>query len=299
MDDAGWLETYRGTVYCWELDHNDHLTVAYYFSRIADAGYAFLEALNLGPSYTEREQRACVTVDCYVRYMQELRAGDLMHMMTGVVRVDPAGFLLGHKLFNSETGEVCTTIEQQIRHVDADRRTPVPLAPLQQQGAETRRIAWDGPARERRPQPRALDAFRDAARDTIKPSDLDVLGQVALSSYVHRFSAANGHALAAFGMTPGYLRAERRGFSTFEFQLAFTGTLRAGDPIAVRSALVHVGSSSIRIFHVLTNDRTGERVARLEQFGVHLDRDARRAVPLPDALHDKALAMLVPTSARA
>ena len=33
-----WLETYRGTVFRWEVDHNDHFTVAYYFARIADAG---------------------------------------------------------------------------------------------------------------------------------------------------------------------------------------------------------------------------------------------------------------------
>src|SRR4029077_18686964 len=34
---ADWLETYRGIVYRWEVDPNDHLTVAYYFARIADA----------------------------------------------------------------------------------------------------------------------------------------------------------------------------------------------------------------------------------------------------------------------
>jgi acyl-CoA thioesterase FadM len=296
MDGAGGLETYRGTVYCWELDGNEHLTVAYYFSRIADAGLAFLEAIGLGPSYTGREQRALVTADCYVRYTRELRAGDIAHMTTGVIRVEAAGLLLGHELVDSETGEVCTTIEQQLRHVDADGRTPVPLAPLQQQAAETRRVVWNGPPRERRPQPRALDGFRDSARDTVKPNELDVLGQLALSSYIHRFSAANGHALAALGITPGYLRRERRGFSTFEFQLAFTGMLRPGDPVAVRSALVHLGTSSLRLFHVMSNERTGERVARLEQFGVHLDLDARRPAAVPDAVREAARAMLVATA---
>jgi acyl-CoA thioesterase FadM len=42
----------------------------------------------------------------------------------------------------------------------------------------------------------------------------------------------------------------------------------------------------------MTNEKTGERVATLEQFGVHLDLDARRPAPLPDALRDKARAML-------
>ena len=33
----GWIETYRGTVYRWELDNVDHFTVAFYFQRFADA----------------------------------------------------------------------------------------------------------------------------------------------------------------------------------------------------------------------------------------------------------------------
>ena len=111
--------------------------------------------------------------------------------------------------------------------------------------------------------------------------------------YVHRFSAANGHATAVFGMTPGYMRTERRGFSTFEFQLEFLGALRPGDPVRVRSALLHVGNSSMRLFHVMTNERTGERVATLEQLGVHLDMDARRPTPLPDAIREKAKVILV------
>ena len=40
-----WLETYRGTVFRWEVDHNDHFTVAYYFARVADAGLGLLAAL--------------------------------------------------------------------------------------------------------------------------------------------------------------------------------------------------------------------------------------------------------------
>ena len=69
--------------------------------------------------------------------------------------------------------------------------------------------------------------------------------------------------------------------------------VRPGDPVRVRSALVHVGNSSMRLFHVMTNERTDERVATLEQLGVHLDMDARRPTPLPDAIRDRAKAILV------
>src|SRR5207248_1230411 len=142
------------------------------------------------------------------------------------------------------------------------------------------------------PPPTSDRGFIDSTRDAIKPAEADALGDAALAAYIHRFSAANAHVLAAFGMTPEYCRRENRGLSTFEFRLRFLGSLRVGDLLLVRSALVHVGSSSMRIFHRLTNARTGALVATLEQSGVHLDLGARRPSPLPPPLRERALAMV-------
>jgi len=51
-----------------------------------------------------------------------------------------------------------------------------------------------------------------------------------------------------------------------------------------------------QLFHRMPNARTGGEIATLEQSGVHLHREARRSVPLPDALRSKAVAMLAPTA---
>jgi acyl-CoA thioesterase FadM len=155
-------------------------------------------------------------------------------------------------------------------------------------------VAWDGPARETRPRPPGVDGFRGALRDTVKPWEIDVMGQSSLSHHVHRFSAANAQFIAALGMTPSYQRDQHRGFSTFEFQFEQSGALEPGDSVCVRTGLLHVGSSSMRVLHRMFNDATGQQVASLEQFGVHLDMDARRPAPLPDALREKARALLVP-----
>ena len=274
-----WLETYRGTVVRWEVDHNDHFTVAYYFARIGDAAAGLLAAIGLGPS-------AARTADCFVRYRRELRVGDIMHLDSGVIALEPDALVLGHKIFDSGEGVLCTTVEQRVR-------LATPLAPDARGGAERRRVAWDGPARERHLWPAGLAGFRDSARDIVKPAELDLAGEAALSHYIHRFSAANGHAIAAFGMTPAYMRAEGRGFSTFEFQLELRGTLRVGDAVQVRSAVGHVGSSSLRLLHVMTRDPDQEVVATLEQSGVHFDQAARRPIPLPDPLRERARALLV------
>jgi acyl-CoA thioesterase FadM len=270
-----WMETYRGTVFRWEVDANDHLTVAYYLSRFGDAAVNVLAALGVG---------GATTVDCYIRYSRELRVGDLLHVETAVIGVDSDSLVLGHKLLESTERALCTTVEHRLRAT---------LTTEQRRLAEARRAPWDGPPRERRPRPHSLDGFLPSARDAAKPAEVDGSGRLLPSAVIHRFSAANGHVIAAFGLTPRYMREANRGFSTFEFQLGFEGPAQVGDPIAVRSALTHVGNSSMRIVHVMLNERSGERVATLEQSGVHLDLDARRPVPLPDGLRQAARSLLV------
>jgi acyl-CoA thioesterase FadM len=105
-----WIETYRGAVHRWEVDNVDHFTVAYYFQRFADASLALLDALGLGPEYIARSGRGCVPAASYVRYMKELRAGDILHIASGVIGVDAGGVAIGHKLFDTGSGALCATV---------------------------------------------------------------------------------------------------------------------------------------------------------------------------------------------
>jgi acyl-CoA thioesterase FadM len=290
-----WLETYRGTVYRWEVDNVDHFTVAYYFARFEDAALGALQAIGLDPVSLAATARSCVTRACHVRYLRELRVGDILHIRSGVIELGDAGLGLGHQVFDSGDGTLCTSVEQRLILTGNGSGTGVALTAAQRAAAESLRVEWEpAPAAAPAPLGAGADAlFMDSARDTIKPWEVDLLGYAAPPAYVHRFSAANGHLLAGFGMTPAYMRAETRGFSTFEFRLDFAGAVRAGDLVLVRSALLHVGNSSMRIVHRMTNVRTGEAVATLEQAGVHLDMKARRPAPLPDGFRERARSMLV------
>lgn len=293
MDEAPWVDTYRGTVFPWETDIVEHLTVAYYFERFADATLTLLDGLGLGAGYMRTERRGCVTVDCYVRYAHELRVGDILHISSAVIGVDETGLRLGHRVVNSDTGVLCATMEQRTLHVGLGGREPAALPAGARRAAEARQAAWDGPARETRWQPEGTEGFVESARDTVKPWEIDVFGQSAFPFYIHRFSAGGIQTFAAFGMTPAYMREQRRGMSTFEFQLEFRGELHAGDPVRVRTGLLHLGNSSIRVLHRMFNARTGALVASLDQFGVHLDVDARRPTPFPDALRERGRRILI------
>ncbi len=291
-----WIDSCRGSVAAWEVDHVGHFTVAYYHQRIEDAGFAALETLGLGPDYSRSRRRGCITTACDVRYLHELRGGDIFHVRTGVLAIEETALVFGHTLFESASGALCTTVEQRVVHADLGTDKPLALEAAQRRAAEAHRVDWQEPRPERRPRPRGEAGFVEGSLDTVKPSEMNVLGRGALSHYIHRFSASGGHLMAAFGMTPAYMRAEQRGLSTFEFQLSVTAPLCVGDLVRVESALVHVGNSSLRLFHRMSNAHRGGEIATLEQSGVHLDREARRSVPLPDALRSKAVAMLAPTA---
>ncbi len=287
---SAWLETYRGAVYRWEVDHNDHLTVAYYFARLGDATLALLDALRLP---TEGDGRLWITADCYVRYARELRVGDIMHIASAPIAIEGDGLVAGHKLVNTGRDEVVTTFEHRLRLVGPDG-APASLSAADRQRLEGDRAAWDGPARERRARPKRSDGLRETSRDTIRPWEAGGSVPGALAAYVHRFSGANSHVLAAFGVTPDYMRDQHRGFSTFEFQFAAARALRPGTRVVVRSGLTHVGTSSLRLFHIMSDAQTGDELATLHQGGVHFDQDARRPAPLPAELASRARALLVP-----
>ena len=294
MNEMSWLETYRGTVYRWEVDNVDHFTVAFYFARLEDARDALLHAVGLDAEAVAASGAACVTVECYVRYLRELRVGDILHIRTGVVGLEDEGLRLVHEVIDSGDDTTCTIVEERVALVDRKSRTPRALTAAQRSAASARRVELPTAADKRSApaRPTGHEQFIDSARDAIKPTEVDLLGEATLSGYIHRFTAANAHVLAAFGLTPEYCRREHRGFSTFEFDLRVPGVLRAGDLLIVRSALVHVGNSSMRILHRVTNARTGALAATLEQAGVNLDLDARRPSPLPPPLRERALAML-------
>jgi acyl-CoA thioesterase FadM len=157
-----------------------------------------------------------------------------------------------------------------------------------------RLAAWEGPAAEARPEPKGSAGFVPTARGRAKPADLDAAGRFSLTAIVHRFTDACIQAGAAVGMTAEWLHANRRGFSTFELALRIAGELRVNEPYLIETGIAHLGNSSLRFVHRMTNPETGIEIASLGQYGVNLDLDARRPAKLPDDLRDRAAALVVP-----
>jgi acyl-CoA thioesterase FadM len=68
-----------------------------------------------------------------------------------------------------------------------------------------------------------------------------------------------------------------------------------GEPYLIETGIAHLGNSSIRFLHRMSDPRDGAEFARLGQFGVQLDLNARRPAPLPPELRERAARLLLPT----
>jgi acyl-CoA thioesterase FadM len=279
---AAWTETCRSVVSPWECDVTEHFTIAYYFDRLADAAITTAENLGL------RDLASLALRRFDVRFVRELRAGASFHILSAPIALDQNSVRFGHQVIDSADGEVTAWAEETLDNAAA------PLPRNLCQTIEGCLRGWPGPAVERRPEPITIEQFIPTVRDRIKPMDLDSGGRLALSAFVHRFTAGSIQALAAIGATSSYMKTERRGYSTFELALRVTASPRSGSPVLVQTGIVHLGNSSIRFLHRMCDPATGAEYARLGQFGVQLDLDTRRPAALPEHLRAAAARLVVP-----
>ncbi len=279
-----WTETFRGTVAPWECDVTEHFTVAYYFDRLEEAEANLAEVLGVG----DLSRRPDLVRRRDLRFARELRAGAGFHVESAPLAVDANNDLrLGHRFVDSSNGEVVTWIDA---HWDL---STAPLASDQRGAIEQSLGTWNGPATERRPEPVATAGFFPSARGRVKPGDLNAAGFFSLCAMVHRFSSSSGQVGGAIGMDAAYMQRHRRGFSTFELGLRTSGALPLDAPYLVETGIGHLGNSSLRMIHRMTDPRDGTEIARLSQFGVNLDLDARRPARWPEEVRARAAAMVV------
>jgi acyl-CoA thioesterase FadM len=276
------METWRGIVAPWECDLTEHFTIAYYFDRLADAASAMASSLSL----TEASRSAGRRFD--VRFVRELRAGASFHIVSAPIALGEGHVRVGHQIVDSADGTTTAWVEETLA-IGA-----LLLTREARDAVNGRLLPFPGPPVESRPQPSTTEGFITTVRDRVKPLDLDPDGSLALAAFVHRFTAACVQALAAIGATADYLHTERRGYSTFELALRITRSPQLGSAVLVETGIMHLGNSSIRFLHRMTDPTDGGELALLSQFGVQLDLDTRRPAPLPEPLRSAATRLVFP-----
>lgn len=270
------IETIRSVVNTWDCDAVEHFTTAAYFKKLSSSSLRMLKLLGIALD----DPVIPWTEMCRARFLNELRVGDVYHMRAGVVEMEADFVVLGHQLFNSESGELCTTFLQKL------------TGGVNHDGSGLR-IEWDDREPSRKPDRDRASLWLPSSASIVRPDEVDWAGRFDLGALINQLSAANIQAQTAIGMSPSYMRCNRKGYSTAEYQLQiFAMPPGAGVQMESKSAVVQLGRTSIWFVHELYDSENKKLFARLAQLGVHLDLDSRRPSPLPEAIRERALAGL-------
>lgn len=130
-------------------------------------------------------------------------------------------------------------------------------------------------------------------RGVVYPWHCDHIGHMNVMWYVGKFDEGTWHLLASVGLTPMYLREQKRGMVAVNQNLTYKRELRAGDLVTVRSGVLEMKEKSIRFLHEMRNEETGEVAAIAVYTGVHTDSESRRACPFPSEIMERGQAMIV------
>ena len=129
-------------------------------------------------------------------------------------------------------------------------------------------------------------------RGVVKAEHCDHMGHMNVMWYVGKFDEASWQMFAAMGLTRSRMQKEKRGVAGVEQRIEYKRELRAGDVITVRSAVNEVKEKVVRLTHVMTNDDTGEVAAIMHLVAVYFDTEARKSLPLPAELRERASRMI-------
>ena len=121
-------------------------------------------------------------------------------------------------------------------------------------------------------------------RGTVYPWHCDHMQHMNVMWYAGKFDEATWHLLSLMGLTPSALREHHRGMVAVEQHITYKRELVSGDIISIRSGVLEIKEKSVRFFHEMRNDETGEVAAVTLLTGVYIDAQARRACRFPEAV---------------
>ncbi len=127
---------------------------------------------------------------------------------------------------------------------------------------------------------------------SVYPWHCDEMGHMNVMWYVGKFDEATRHFFNAIGITPAFVRANKRGMAAVEQTIHYKRELLAGDIVTVHSALLEIKDKVIRFRHEMRKADTGEVAAATTLTAVHLDTVARRACAFPASVREKGATLL-------
>jgi acyl-CoA thioester hydrolase len=129
-------------------------------------------------------------------------------------------------------------------------------------------------------------------RGVVYPWQCDHMGHMNVMWYAGKFDEATWQFFPMLGITPSYVREQKRGMAALEQKTTYRRELRAGDAVTIRTQLLEITEKIVRFRHEMLNDETGEVAAATELTGIHMDTEARKSCPFPPEIVERGRKMV-------
>ena len=103
------------------IDYNGHMSEAFYVLVFGHATDDFLDAVGLDSEYRDKQKVSAFTVEAHIRYLDQARSGDLLHVSTLLTDFDAKRARLFHTMRLGQEGPVLATEEVLLLHFNTAR----------------------------------------------------------------------------------------------------------------------------------------------------------------------------------
>lgn len=122
-------------------------------------------------------------------------------------------------------------------------------------------------------------------KGVVHPWHCDVMGHLNTRHYHAMFDDASYQLLnEATGWSPTSPDWQGKGFADVHNSLDYKNELKAGELVEIYGGISKVGNSSFTTHYSMTNKHTGEVAATMMAKLIYFDLNARKSLPLTDAL---------------
>jgi len=131
------------------------------------------------------------------------------------------------------------------------------------------------------------------SRSVVYPWQCDHMGHMNVMWYTGKFDEATWQLMGEIGISPSYLRGNKRGVAAVEQLTSYKREVFAGELITIRSGILEMREKVIRFYHEMLKTETGEIVATTTLTGVHLNTEIRKSCPFPTEMIERARSLIV------
>lgn len=121
------IETYRGVVYPYQIDHMKHMNVRWYTSKFDEGTWQLFSLIGITTRYIRENQKGMAAVEQHIKYCSEAVAGDLLVVKSKVLEIKNKSIRFSHIMYNTETEIELATCELVGVHIDPVERKSYPI----------------------------------------------------------------------------------------------------------------------------------------------------------------------------